>query len=168
MVDTIELKKEAARHGYWFRRMKKLVADRDFEIKILKIEKQTILLSLNFYVNWGKLQGHKESDSEINRLRKVKDEYRTELLEQINENKLLTNRLNETLKKAIFYPDQLPKVTTPAIKTISNYDLTIFKKRELTICDLETYLDPFRPKSNPRKRKKKKRPAKRTKKKKLN
>jgi len=151
-MEEIKRKKEA-RRGYWFRQMKKLIIELDQEVALLKFEKQTLLLNLNFYFESGKAKGRKEVEQ---MQKKEKENYRTKYLDSVIKINSLETQLNETLKKAIYYPNSLPKVTTPAIKTISNYDTTPFDKRHSEIYALEIYIDPFRPKVNRKKRKKRK------------
>jgi len=140
------LKKDAARRGYYYRKMKRLVVDMHLEAIVMKFEIRTLLLSCNHYFDLGKKEGQKETESVIKKLEQSVEEYREKFLE-------VEEVYDVLLKKAIYYPNSLPKVTTIAIKSI-DINLTPTLKKDSEIHALEDFIAPFRPKFNLRKRKK--------------
>jgi len=166
-------KKEAARRGYWYRKLKKMAHDQFLEIIILKQELQLHLINRQFYFEMGKLQGLKE----VNKVLSEKEVIRTKYLDYIRkynklkqENEVLVHKIGTILEKAnddkeeVKRPSKRAKkisenVNTPqiAIKTISEKCLSpSITEAEIQVLEHLRTMEPTQRK--PRQKRKKKKP----------
>jgi len=166
-------KKEAARRGYRYRKLKKFVHNQYLEITILKHALQLHLINQQFYFKMGKLQGLKE----VAKVERERDVIRTKYLDYIGkynklkqDNEVLRHKIDTILEKAnddkeeeMIQPlkrvkkiSEIANMPQIAIKTISEKCFSpSITKAEIQALEYLRTMEPIQRK--PRQKRKKKR-----------